>query len=181
MESSFLNIYLTTDTLLPVALFGAEAWWTGPSRQSINDPNKNASTGTEGLVSKLDRVFRTAARAVLPVWKTTSIPILHRESGIPPTSVALAQVRIRTAARYVCLDRNHPLSRRIDKKPPARLPMTRLQRTANLAGRTIRPTMFVRKNPAILPGRDLRGNPKTKAAEKHLELIDRLPNNAILA
>jgi hypothetical protein len=59
--------------------------------------------------------------------------------------------------------------------------MTRLQRTANLAGRTIRPTLFAKKNPAILTGRDLRGNPKTKAAEKHLELIDQLPNNAILA
>jgi ribonuclease HI len=59
--------------------------------------------------------------------------------------------------------------------------MTRLQRTASLAGKTIRPTLFARRNLTILPGRDLRGNPKAKAAEKHLELIDQLPNNAILA
>jgi hypothetical protein len=59
--------------------------------------------------------------------------------------------------------------------------MTRLQRTASLAGRTIRPTLFAKRHPAILPGKDLRGNPKENAAEPHLEFIDQLPNNAILA
>jgi hypothetical protein len=59
--------------------------------------------------------------------------------------------------------------------------MTRPQRTASLAGRTIRPTPFAKRHLAILPGKDLKGNPKEKAAQLHLEFIDQLSNNAILA
>jgi hypothetical protein len=59
--------------------------------------------------------------------------------------------------------------------------MTRLQRTASLAGRTTRPTLFAKGNQSILSGKDFRGKSKEEAAKCHLEYIDQLPNNAIIA
>lgn len=165
----------------PVALYGMEAWWPGDKRQSASCPSRQVTTGTSSLVEKMDKAFRTAARAVLPAWKTTNTAVVHRESGVPPAPVALAQARLRTSARFASLDRNHPVSRRIDKKLPPRIPMTRLQRTASLVGRTVRPSLFAKNNGAVLAGPDFRGLPKAKAAEKHLELLDALPRTTLLA
>ena len=63
-------------------------------------------------MANIDIAIRTAARAVLPVWRTTPIPILHRESGLPPAEVLLEQIRLRTSLRLKTLDPAHPLVRR---------------------------------------------------------------------
>ncbi|KAL7922562.1 ribonuclease H-like domain-containing protein, partial [Trichoderma austrokoningii] len=63
----------------------------------------------------------------------------------------------------------------------AGLPLTRLQRTTSLAGRTVRPSLFVHNNGAVLPGPDFRGTKKEKAAESHLELLDNLPGTTLIA
>lgn len=50
------------------------------------------------MVEKMEKAVRTAARAILPVWKTTTIPILHRESGLLPAYQMLEHIRRRYAA-----------------------------------------------------------------------------------
>ncbi|KAF6515176.1 hypothetical protein HZS61_005082 [Fusarium oxysporum f. sp. conglutinans] len=56
-------------------------------------------------------------RAILPVWKTTPIAALHRESGIPPVAQLLEARRLRFSARLKSLDEAHPLARRT--RPPS--------------------------------------------------------------
>jgi hypothetical protein len=51
-------------------------------------------------------------RAILPVWKTTPIAILRRESGIPPITQLLEARRYRFSARLKSLDETHPLAKR---------------------------------------------------------------------
>ncbi|EXU95101.1 reverse transcriptase domain protein [Metarhizium robertsii] len=95
------------------------------------------------LVDKLDPVLRRAIRAILPVWKTTPVPIYHQESGIPPVPLLLEPRRIRFAARLKSLDLAHPLAQRTDLTPIVRAVKrscqvrgggfkTRLERTALL-------------------------------------------------
>lgn len=166
--------------VLPVALYGLEAWWPGETRQSRNDPSKLISTGATNLIVKMDKPFRTAARASVPVWRTTNMAVIHRESGFPRATLALAQARLRAATRFACLDRNHPISRRIDRKLKG-TPMTRLQRTASLVGRTVRPSLFAHNIGSVLPGTDLRGTSKDEAATKHLEILENLPSTTLVA
>ncbi|SPJ88917.1 uncharacterized protein FTOL_12812 [Fusarium torulosum] len=56
-------------------------------------------------------------RAILPVWKTTPITALHRESGIPPVDQLLEAQRLRFSARLRSLDEAHPLASRT--RPPS--------------------------------------------------------------
>ena len=60
-------------------------------------------------MAKIDIAIRTAARAMLPIWRTIPIPILHRESGLPPAEVLLEQIRLRSSLRLKTLDPAHPL------------------------------------------------------------------------
>ncbi|PNP37739.1 hypothetical protein TGAMA5MH_10340 [Trichoderma gamsii] len=166
--------------VLPVLFYGLDAWWLGPTRQCRSNPSKTTNTGTDNLVEKMDKAIRAAARAVVPVWKTTNMEVIHRESGVPKASLALAQARVRIGARFACLDRNHPISKRADKKL-AGAPLTRLQRTAALAGRTVRPSLFAHNNRAVLPGPEFRGTKKEEAVKSHLELLDSLPNSTLVA
>lgn len=105
-------------SVLPVATYGTETWWPGPTRPSAKDWTKTAASKQVTNLKILDRAIVAAARAVLPVWKTTPIPILHREAGLPPASVLLEQIRIRAAMRLRTLDKAHPLVERAE--PPAR-------------------------------------------------------------
>jgi hypothetical protein len=94
--------------------------------------------------------------------------------------LALAQARLRVATRFACLDRNHPVSRRIDRRIKGTL-MTRLQRTASLAGRTVKPSLFTHNIGSVLPGTELRGMSKEEAAIKHLEMLEDLPRTTLVA
>ena len=40
-----------------------------------------------------------AARGVLPVWRTTPLPTLMRDSGLPSAEVALEEAKARFALR----------------------------------------------------------------------------------
>ena len=95
-------------------------------------------------------------RAVLPVWRTTPIAALHRESGIPPIVQLLETRRMRFAARLKALDEAHPLAKRtLQPKPPTihrsiklkyQLPRegfrTRLRRSDQLLPRSTRPLLL---------------------------------------
>lgn len=58
-----------------------------------------------------------ALRVALPVWKTTSNAILHREGGILSARIILKENRLRLAARINSLDDRHPLGSRASTCP----------------------------------------------------------------
>jgi hypothetical protein len=55
----------------------------------------------------------TDARTVLPVYCTTPIPILHRESGLSSAEVELDYIAASATVRLRRLDPYHPLYRRV--------------------------------------------------------------------
>ncbi|GKU10995.1 unnamed protein product [Fusarium langsethiae] len=64
----------------------------------------------------MNKALNQSMRAILPVWMTTPITALHRESGIPPVDQLLEARRLRFSARLKSLDDTHPLVRRT--RPP---------------------------------------------------------------
>lgn len=56
-------------------------------------PYKDPGTGIGNIMEKIDKAFKIAAKAVVPVLKTTNMEVIHRESGFPKASLALAQAR----------------------------------------------------------------------------------------
>jgi ribonuclease HI len=103
----------------------------------------------------MEKAITQSMKAILPVWRTTPIITLHRESGIPPVNLLLETRRIRFAARLKSLDEHHPLVQRItEPAPPAirkgvklkyQMPRssfpTRLRRTDNLLPTCARPIL----------------------------------------
>ncbi|KAL3955841.1 hypothetical protein ACCO45_009860 [Purpureocillium lilacinum] len=117
------------------------------------------STQIKHLVDRFDAVLRHAIRAALPIWKTTPIPALHREAGVPPASILLESQRIRFSARLKSLDVRHPLVARTSPKPARayhssikrkflverRSQKTRLERTDALLPNCARPVLLPRQ------------------------------------
>jgi hypothetical protein len=60
----------------------------------------------------MKKALNQSMRAILPVWKTTPITVLHRESGIPPVDQLLKARRLRFTARLKSLDDAHPVVKR---------------------------------------------------------------------
>ncbi|KAK1502579.1 hypothetical protein CTAM01_05392 [Colletotrichum tamarilloi] len=99
-----------------------------------------------GLVQKIDSVITAAARAILPVWRTTPTSSLLRDAGLPSAQVALEGVRLRAAVRLQKIDRRHPLVSRLSQQAQQQ---TRLQRTAELLPTCERPAFL---QPQYQPG-----------------------------
>jgi ribonuclease HI len=130
-----------TACVLPVATYAAETWWPSASRQQSG---KTVSNGTKTLVAKLDTVQNNALRAILPVWKTTPVAAMQRESGLTPMEIYLDAKRRAAAVRMCRLDAHHPLSRRL--RPEREQVNTRLTAMARLV-----PTGTERVNPLEFP------------------------------
>ncbi|TXB95648.1 hypothetical protein FocTR4_00013675 [Fusarium oxysporum f. sp. cubense] len=101
----------------PVLLHGSEAWYPGTSRPRWNQPTKDLPSSNQHLIQRMTKAMNQAMRAILPVWKTTPIAALHRDSGIPPVAQLLEARRLRFSARLKSLDEAHPLARRT--RPPS--------------------------------------------------------------
>ena len=168
--------------VLPLALYGAEAYFPGETRCSIRRPYQDVQTGYTGRINKIQRALQAAARAVIPVWKTTRISILHRESGIPPAVVALQQARHRYATRIAGMDSQHPVVRRTlpiqDINPSYR---TRLQRTAELCRRCEHRPSLVPDVAPMAQGPNFINLGKEEAQKRHLEQLLTMPATAIAA
>ena len=54
---------------------------------------------TASLVHRLQVVQNNALRGTLPVYKTTPIPVLHREAAVPPIQITLDHKAALAAAR----------------------------------------------------------------------------------
>lgn len=114
--------------VIPIATYGAEVWWPGETVYSwsrgIQKDLKNRSNSHLSLLSKS---VKLGLRSILPVFKTTPLPILYREAGIPPVNLILEETRLRQALRIQTLDDKHPLKKRALGKA-----FTRLTRTTKL-------------------------------------------------
>ncbi|PNP58253.1 hypothetical protein FNYG_15131 [Fusarium nygamai] len=82
------------------------------TRPRWNQPTKDLPSSNQHLLQMITKAMNQAMRAIVPVWKTTPITILHRESGIPPVDQLLEARRLRFSARLKSLDDTHPLVRR---------------------------------------------------------------------
>lgn len=114
------------------------------------------------------------------------------QKGSPPDAVALAAKACVVPVALYEADVWWPGETRASSSDASRTVSTRtqnltdkinkalLQRTANLVGRTVRPSLFAKNNGAVLAGPNHRGLPKKKAAEKHIELLDNLPREVLL-
>ncbi|KAI9034981.1 ribonuclease H family protein [Aspergillus affinis] len=112
-----VNPYLMQQAIKACVLskvyYGIETWWPGYSRP---DPRtETVSNRVQGHLDRVTKVILAGARAVLPVYRTTPIPALYRESGLLPAEIEL-DYRVATAAvRIRRLDPYHPLRRRAEK------------------------------------------------------------------
>ncbi|KAI0991825.1 hypothetical protein K3495_g16362, partial [Podosphaera aphanis] len=111
--------------VLPVAYYGSEAWWPGRSRQGTQG---RISNRVDSLLQLLDKVVLTSARAILPVYRTTPTAALHRESGLPPSEIALNGRTTAATVRLRHLDPRHPLLRRAGKIISLNRPTSRFAR-----------------------------------------------------
>jgi ribonuclease HI len=100
----------------PVLLHGSEAWYPGKTRPRWTHPTKDLPSSNQHLVQIMTKAMKQAMKAILPVWKTTPITVLHRESGIPPVDQLLNARRLRFSAQLKSLDEAHPLA--IRTRPP---------------------------------------------------------------
>jgi hypothetical protein len=94
-----------------------EAWYPGTTRPRWNQPTKDLSSSIQHPIQRMTKAMNQSMRAILPVWKTTPIAALHRESGIPPVAQLLEARRLRFSARLKSLDEAHPLASRT--RPPS--------------------------------------------------------------
>ena len=115
----------TTACVLPVAYYAAETWWPGRTRPGTTQAISNR---VDHLIQTLTKVTLTAARAILPVWKTTPVAVLHRESGVSPPELALNSMALAAATRLKRLDPRHPLRRRAEKIQSSGRPTSRFAR-----------------------------------------------------
>jgi hypothetical protein len=89
-----------TTCVLSSALYGTEAWYARRTRPSVKGGTMvEVSTRLGGLVRMVQSTITLAARGVLPVWRTTPLPTLMRDSGLPSAEVALEEAKARFALR----------------------------------------------------------------------------------
>ena len=175
----------------PVLLYGTEAWYPGTTRPRWNQPTKDLSSSNQHLIQRMTRAMNQSMRAILPVWKTTPIAALHRESGIPPVAQLLEARRLRFSARLKSLDEAHPLASRtrphsqpayhdlIKRRYQAQTESsfrTRLRRTDELLAPCARPKLVQRRfHQELLPPLQMASKDKSADAFSHwVESLDPL-------
>jgi ribonuclease HI len=170
----------------PVLLYGTEVWYPGATRPRWDQPSKDRPSDIQHLLQRMNKAIVQSMRAILPVWKTTPVAILHRESGIPPITQLLEARRYRFSARLKSLDEAHPLAKRtlpprqptyhqlIKRKyqaPTESSFRTRLRRTNELLAPCPRPALMQK---CFGKGQDtpLQTAPKEESAEAFLQWVE---------
>ncbi|KHJ35022.1 hypothetical protein EV44_g3932 [Erysiphe necator] len=134
-------------------------------------------------INELEKVHRAVARAILPVYRTTSTAVLYRESGLGPAELTLDSLSRRAALRTYRLGSRHPLYQKRHKLAlgPAK---TRLARALE----TIPPSeeidplsnppwenYNIREN-ILMTGLDFSGPPNMRASTFN-EFLNKLPRS----
>ena len=99
--------------MLYKAYFGVETWW--PGRTCPGHTRRGSaliSNQVDGHLTSLGKAVLAGARAVLPVYYTTPIAALHRESGLLPPEIELNQLALLTTVRLRRLDPYYLLYKR---------------------------------------------------------------------
>lgn len=107
--------------VLPVLFYGFETWWSA-------EDGSRQPTGTKSMEHSVQAVITAAARAILPVWRTTPVAALSREAGLPSARIWLRYLSDRASFRLRRLDKSHPLLSRAPPSERIQLPNTRLRR-----------------------------------------------------
>ena len=181
--------------VVPILLYGAEAWFPGLTRPSVTHPHVTVRSGVQHLLDRLSSVLLHGIRAVLPTWITTPKNALYRESGIPPIDQLLEAQRLRFAIRLQGLDRRHPLVNRAKLEPqrpndlpwtlrnaprgrPSRSFQSRLQRTAALLdiGDPPRPLLLLKDSQA----KPVQQHSKEDTVKDFQQWLATIPPNKIL-
>ena len=109
--------------VLPILTYGVDTWWPGLARSC---GSRLTSNGVNSTLSHLESTLRQAIQGTLPIYRTTPIPILHREAAIPPLELTLNYRRALAHLRTAHLDDQHPVRRRLQRNRPT-APSLRLQ------------------------------------------------------
>lgn len=124
--------------VLPSAMYGSEVWYSGRTRITgftRDNLPKMVSTKLGEHIKSIGGTIALAARGILPVWRTSPIPTLLRDAGLPSAEVALEEARARFAVRIRTIDAEHPLAKRAPPKEKRRAnwrAITRLQAAGDL-------------------------------------------------
>jgi len=111
--------------VLKKGYYGAETWWPGRFRHASSS---RISNRIGSHIQLLEKVVYSGARAVLPVYRTTPIAALLKESQILPPEIQLDQISRTYAARTARLDPYHPIRKRADKVVRTGKPTSRFAR-----------------------------------------------------
>ena len=122
---SLLMRRAATACALPIAYYAAETWWPGRTRTG---PRHQISNRVDAYLQLLSKVVLIAARAILPVYRTTPTAALHRESGLPPPKIALNAQALAATVRLRRLDPYHPLYSRARRIQVLARPSSRFAR-----------------------------------------------------
>lgn len=91
--------------VIPDATFGSDDSWPGISRPTVRG---TVTSQTSFYCKLIGMNIRLVLRAALPVLRTTSNEVIHREGGIPPAKIILESNRIRFESRINILDSTNP-------------------------------------------------------------------------
>ena len=166
--------------------YGAETWWPGRHRPSRYSPT-NTSNLVDGHLDIIRKVVLAGARAILPVFCTTPIAALHRESGLIPPEIELNQLALMATVRLRRLDPYHPLRRRAETVLSLQRPSSRFaRRVLNLpASEQVNPLQHPpwliceSRQASLTRIHGPRGQPKEQAAKDFLDFYESLPGNDI--
>lgn len=78
---------------------------------------------------------------MLPVWRTTLLATLFRDSGLPSPQVALEEALARLVLRLQTTDSGNLLVRRIARVCEQARPLTKLQAAGRLLPQVLRPIL----------------------------------------
>lgn len=107
----------TIACVLPSLLYGTECWYGGrkrPPRTFHSRQGNEVSARVGWHIAAIDKIITTAARGVLPVWRTTPSATLYRDAGLPSALCALEEAKMRFATHLRTIDKEHPLARRAE-------------------------------------------------------------------
>ncbi|KAF7139722.1 hypothetical protein CNMCM5793_007559 [Aspergillus hiratsukae] len=172
-----------TACVLRKVYYGAETWWPGRFRPGP----PQISNRVEGHLKRITTVILAGARAVLPVFRTTPVSVLHRESGLLAPQIELDQVASLATTRLRRLDPYHPLRKRARRIVRAGHPTSRFaRRVLSLPiSEQINPLRYApwlpqeaRKDAQLRIGAPM-GRSKEQAADDFTEFYHSLPGTDI--
>lgn len=76
----------------------------------------SVSNRVDSSLSRLDWILRDALQGTHPVYQTTPIPALHRETAIPPMEIIPDQKCASARLRVSRLDNRHPVHRQLFRR-----------------------------------------------------------------